>query len=68
MTTETETEETTSTGDVWPPVAHIVNKKGPCKKGDKALCGATMMGIDLKGMHCPKVCQKCTEIAVRLSR
>lgn len=63
MTTETKTEIEPTTGDVWPPLAHITIKNRPVKPGDRALCGAKLMGIDLEGMHCNQICRKCEEIA-----
>ena len=47
----------------WPPVAHIVRKENrPVKEGTLAVCGAKLMGIDLKGTDVGKVCEKCVEI------
>lgn len=51
----------------WPPVAHIFDR-GPGdrapKKGDKALCGAELMGVDLQGAAVDaKTCAECVEIA-----
>ena len=60
---DTETDATTGTGDVWPPLAHIHKGPRPPKAGDRALCGAKLMGIDLDGCECSKVCAKCVEIA-----
>lgn len=47
--------------DHWPPLAHIARTPpGTVKKGDEALCGAKLMGLDLDDAH--KVCEKCLEI------
>lgn len=67
MKTQIDTETETSTGTVWPPMAHLFRGKGPCKEGDYALCGKKLMGIDLNGTYCPKICPKCEEIALRVS-
>lgn len=47
----------------WPPVAHIIRKKDyPPREGTIALCGAKLMGVDLKNMAADNVCGKCSEI------
>lgn len=47
----------------WPPKAHIVRKKDmPAKEGTIALCGAKLMGMDLKGDVQKANCEKCVEI------
>lgn len=62
MTTETEVKPKLSDGSIgeWPPLAHIVRKGADPKEGDKALCGAKLMGIPLDSAT--KVCAKCIEI------
>lgn len=50
--------------DVWPPVVHIYDKRtGPLKEGALALCGAKLMGIEIR-QDC-EVCKKCKEIFER---
>lgn len=67
MTTETKTQPTTDTPTQWPPLAHIRNtSSGPLQEGDKALCGAKLMGIDLEGMHAGRVCKECIELFRKL--
>jgi hypothetical protein len=47
----------------WPPKAHIVRKKDlPAKEGTIALCGAKLMGMDLKGDVQKATCDKCLKI------
>ncbi len=61
--TNTVTDLSTEVPDVWPPLAHLILKR-PVKPGDRAICGAKLMGIDLDNTQC-KVCPKCVEIAWR---
>lgn len=52
----------------WPPIGHLVRKEDlPAKAGDRALCGAVLMGVDLGSLLNPqaKVCPKCIEVAER---
>jgi hypothetical protein len=65
--TKTDTKPVTSDGTIsdWPPMAHIIRTAGgDVKEGDRALCGAKLMGIDLP--DATKVCKKCVEIAKRI--
>lgn len=48
----------------WPPSpeVHIVRKKDlPVRPGMIALCGAKLLGVDLKGQR--PTCKKCIEVA-----
>lgn len=50
----------------WPPKAHIIRKKDePAKEGTIALCGAKLMGMDLKGDVLRATCEKCLEVVKR---
>lgn len=47
----------------WPPKAHIVRREDlPAKEGTIALCGAKLMGMDLKGNVLKSNCEKCLKI------
>jgi len=47
----------------WPPKAHIVRKEDlPVKESTIALCGAKLMGMDLKGDVQKANCEKCVKI------
>tara|TARA_R110002094_G_scaffold220250_1_gene192824 strand:+ start:53973 stop:54185 length:213 start_codon:yes stop_codon:yes gene_type:complete len=63
--TTTKPETTNDTLSQWPPQAHIFKSHGPKasepKEGDLALCGAKLMGMDLKSAQV--VCKKCMAIA-----
>lgn len=60
----TKTKPTASTGDHWPPLVHKVRAENyPVKAGDRAICGATLVGLNLHGKPVSKWCQKCLEIA-----
>ncbi len=49
-----------------PPVAHYADKMQGCvTKGDYALCGAKLKGINLTDST--RLCRKCCEIAKRRS-
>jgi len=66
MTTTTKPEPRLDdcTMNQWPPLAHIADKpQGTVKEGDRALCGAKLMGINLPNAR--EVCGKCIEIAER---
>lgn len=61
---DTRTDERLDTGNIWPPLAHIIRKENqPAKEGDLAICGAKLMGLDLPDAK--KMCKKCIEIARR---
>ena len=61
----TDVEPSTEAPDCWPPLAHLIEKdQFPVKPGTVALCGARLMGIDLRNTDC-KVCARCVEIARR---
>jgi len=46
----------------WPPVAHLVDKlKGTAVKGDVALCGEEIMGVNLEDAD--HICKACLEEA-----
>ena len=64
MTQETLTEPTTSDPlTCWPPKAHIVRREDlPAKEGTVALCGAKLMGMDLKGDVRKAQCKECLKI------
>jgi hypothetical protein len=65
--TETEVQPVVDMPPSWPPVAHIVHKKDyPIKEGSIALCGAKLMGIDLRGMSVNQLCKECAAIRHRL--
>lgn len=61
-------ETDTDAPDCWPPLAHLRVGRLPPKPGERALCGAKLMGIDLEGSAGAKVCVKCLEIARSLRR
>lgn len=63
--TEIKTDVDTEAPDVWPPLAHIFEGARRVRKGDIALCGAKLMGIDLEGATQGKVCAKCAELAAK---
>lgn len=50
----------------WPPLAHILPHSRPVTPGEKALCGARMMGIDLGFGNVPNVCKRCIELALAM--
>jgi hypothetical protein len=59
-TTKPETDDTTLSS--WPPKAHIFDDRaGELKEGQLALCGAKLMGMDLKSAQV--VCKKCLQVA-----
>jgi hypothetical protein len=64
VTTDTVTKPTTDdTLTCWPPKAHIVRREDlPAKEGTIALCGAKLMGMDLKGDVTKATCEKCLKI------
>ena len=64
MQTDTETDASTEVPDIWPPKAHLA-LSFPVKPGDKALCGAKLMGIDLRNTPC-KICSACLLAAENL--
>lgn len=59
MQTETQTEVEGATLSQWPPVAHIARGTDP-QEGDKALCGARLMGIKLD--EAAVQCEECVRI------
>lgn len=60
--TETKT-DAPETGGHWPPLAHLLPKgQRSVKPGDKALCGAKLIGIPDPDSSWP-VCTKCIKIA-----
>lgn len=61
--TKTDMPIDTEAPDCWPPLAHIFGGPGRAKKGDRALCGVKLMGIDLDGAVNVKMCKRCLEIA-----
>lgn len=62
---ETKTDTATEAPpDQWPPLAHIFAGPWPVKPGDLALCGAKLMGIDLRDAD-GDVCEKCLAEARR---
>lgn len=64
--TQTLPELTDDTLTCWPPKAHIIRKEDqPAKEGTIALCGAKLMGMDLKGNVRKAQCDKCQEIMRR---
>lgn len=70
MSTETEVETKPSVDGtvppVWPPETHLLRKKDlPVKEGSIALCGAKLMGLDLRGTSVQNVCKKCLETRKR---
>lgn len=56
--TETTTETKEKTLDHWPPEIHIVY--GPPVAGERALCGAKIMGIEFP--HANPTCKRCIEL------
>ena len=61
--TQLDEEVKTDTISQWPPKAHIVRRKDlPAKEGTIALCGAKLMGMDLKGDVQKANCDKCLKI------
>ncbi len=61
-----ETEQLDEVITQWPPKAHIVRLEDlPVKEGTIALCGAKLMGMDLKGNVLKAACGKCLEIMRR---
>lgn len=65
--TDTDVEPTSEAPDCWPPLAHLVPPgiPLPVKPGTKALCGARLMGIDLRDAADCKVCERCLAVARR---
>jgi len=62
MPTETQPKLDDTPLTQWPPVAHLLRGGGrDPKEGDKALCGARMMGIKLD--DAAEVCEECLKIA-----
>ena len=57
--TETLTEPVEQAVGHWPPIAHITEEV-PVVEGSLALCGAKLMGIELKDAH--EVCAECIKI------
>jgi len=71
MTTETITKPVLDDGTLtcWPPKAHIIRKEDqPAKEGTIALCGAKLMGMDLKGDVTKATCDKCLKVLERKMR
>lgn len=50
----------------WPPVIHIARQ--PVRAGDKALCGARLMGEDYGPADGKATCKRCSELFERLRR
>ena len=64
--TQTLPETTDDTLTHWPPKSHIVRREDlPAKEGTVALCGAKLMGTDLKGNTRKAQCDRCQEIMRR---
>ncbi len=64
MTVQTQTLPEIEAPSSWPPQAHLIREKDrPTKEGTIALCGAKLMGVDLKDTAVSNVCKKCAEIA-----
>lgn len=60
-----ETTTDTEAPDCWPPLAHIFEGARKARPGDRAVCGAKLMGIDLNDAPGVKLCQKCLDIVER---
>lgn len=62
MGTQTETKPKVDAPAQWPPIAHLVEDRAPgtAVEGDRALCGAEIMGINLDDAH--EVCEECVRI------
>jgi len=66
MTTKTKP-KAPKIGSHWPPLTHIIDRKrypNGVKDGDKAICGATLAGLNNPDRDWP-TCKKCVGIAKR---